>query len=527
MARLSGATYEDIAKHGNWATSRLITHYLDGVDASVALQMAGFESGRVDSFWLARNAVIPDLELQRKVFPFIEGSCSDPNDRTHYDPYWIQVIDNIMLDRSIYYGRQAQQEVKVELKNKTARKVLSDEAISRRRHLCLLAHLRKVILQDAAIMLLVKNKAAQHPIFKRKVFSTPEFLAFQKLMAETLTGASLRPANLAAVTPVIQQHMEAVNILMSQQTSRQQSMSAKISQISENIEKLQTNQDQRKLHTEQRNQYILEGVVQGMGTMNAKIDALMGSLATSLSDAAHRVATLTPAQVQGGSSTADGPPFPPQLDQLPTELEKYRASKICQPSLVGGELSSSSPLPLVVHSCSLNDDDGSVKSQDKMLAVAAAIAHERRVRGEAAPLMPRHMPLCTLVPRPNTLEGIWQEWFYGVNDNPSIMTMDGWYRTMWRSDKNSANVKVKQGFPGLYLFKKTIVNSVLGFIPDGVPLDMVMVEQALHDFKKMLKDDYNSCSIASYYKLLPKKVSKRFGSSDEKEHGKGKVKTKE
>jgi len=51
------------------------------------------------------------------------------------------------------------------------------------------------------------------------VFSTLEFLAFQKLMAETLTDASIRPANLAAVTPAIQQHMEAVNVLMSQQTS--------------------------------------------------------------------------------------------------------------------------------------------------------------------------------------------------------------------------------------------------------------------------------------------------------------------
>ncbi|KAG0313441.1 hypothetical protein BG000_005890, partial [Podila horticola] len=288
LARLSGATYEEISKHGNWATSRLITHYLDGVDASVALQMAGFESGRVDSFWLPRNAVIPDLDLQRKVFPFIEGSCSDPKDSRHYDPYWIQVIDNIMLDRSIYYGRQAQQEVKVELKRKAARKVLSDEAISRRRHLCLLANLRKVILQDAAIMLLVKNKAAQHPIFKREVFSTPEFLSFQKLMAETLTDASLRPASLAAVTPALQQHMEVVNVLMSQQTSRQQSMSTKISQISENIERLQANQDRRALHTEQRNQHILEGVAQGIGTMNAKIDTLIGSLATSLSDAANR-----------------------------------------------------------------------------------------------------------------------------------------------------------------------------------------------------------------------------------------------
>ncbi|KAG0311460.1 hypothetical protein BG000_006639, partial [Podila horticola] len=102
------------------------------------------------------------------------------------------------------------------------------------------------------------------------------------------------------------------------------------------------------------------------------------------------------------------------------------------------------------------------------------------------------------------------------------MMMDAWYKTTWRSEKNSANIEEKQRFAGLYLFKKTIVNAVLHFIPDGVPIDMVLIEQALHDFKKMLKDDYNSCSIAAYYKLLPKKLSKRFGSLEEKQQGKGK-----
>jgi hypothetical protein len=339
------------------------------------------------------------------------------------------------------------------------------------------------------------------------------------LMAETLTDTPLRSANLTAVTPAIQQHMEAVNVLMSQQTSRQQAMSTKISQISENIEKLQASQDRRALHSDQRNQNILVGVAQGMGLMNSKIDALMSSLATSLSDASYRVATLAQAQVQGGSSTAEGSPLP-HLDQLSTEPETYRSLKTSQQSLMGGELNSSSQLPLVVHTCGNSVDSGSVKSQDKMLAVAAAIVHENRMRGEAPHVMPRHMPLCTLVPRPNTLEGIWQEWFYGVNGNPSIMVMDAWYNTAWRSEKNSANVEEKQGFPGLYLFKKTIVNSVLQFIPDSVPID-------IHDFKKMLEDDYNSCSIAAYYKLLPKKVSKRFGSLEEKEQGKGKVKTKD
>ncbi|KAF9918254.1 hypothetical protein FBU30_000286 [Linnemannia zychae] len=37
FACMCGAGIEEIAKHGNWSKSRLVTHYLDGVDASVAL----------------------------------------------------------------------------------------------------------------------------------------------------------------------------------------------------------------------------------------------------------------------------------------------------------------------------------------------------------------------------------------------------------------------------------------------------------------------------------------------------------
>ncbi|GJJ74032.1 hypothetical protein EMPS_06390 [Entomortierella parvispora] len=165
LARLTGATHEDISKHGGWGTNRLITHYLDGVDASVALQMAGFENGRTENFWLERN-VIPDLELQRMVFPFIERACSNPEDKKHYDPFWIQTIDNIMLDRSIFYGRQ-EENIKIKkIKKRAARKVLSDEAISRRRHLCLLAHLRKVILQDAAVFFIGREQIFPAPYFQ-------------------------------------------------------------------------------------------------------------------------------------------------------------------------------------------------------------------------------------------------------------------------------------------------------------------------------------------------------------------------
>ncbi|GJJ77537.1 hypothetical protein EMPS_09896 [Entomortierella parvispora] len=303
-------------------------------------------------------------------------------------------------------------------------------------------------------------------------------------------------------------------------------MSTAISKISDNIERLQVYQDRRALHAEQRNQYVLEGVVQGMGKVNDKIDALVKSLAASLSDAAGRMTSITQEQEQGGLSITEGSVLP-RLGLLSKEQEapgapilSLQLSRVEESSLVA-------PPPSIIHPRCHDDSGHSVKTQDKIQAVAVVIAHYRRERGEVDPPMPRHMPLCTLVPRPNTLEGVWQEWFYGVNGSPSVVTMDSWYSNLWRSEKNSANPDGKNGFAGLYLFKKTIVQSVLRYIPDNTPIDMAMIAQALQDFQDMLKEDCNSCSIAAYYKLLPKKVSKRFGSSEEKEQGKGKVKAKE
>ncbi|KAF9922903.1 hypothetical protein FBU30_006978 [Linnemannia zychae] len=104
------------------------------------------------------------------------------------------------------------------------------------------------------------------------------------------------------------------------------------------------------------------------------------------------------------------------------------------------------------------------------------------------------------------------------------MEMNKWYGTVWRSERNAANPSEKHGLAGLYMFKKTIVHSILCYIPDDAQIGMDTVEKAMEDFKKLLKDEYNSCSIASYYKLLPKRASRRYGSLEEKEKGKGKGK---
>ncbi|KAF9922904.1 hypothetical protein FBU30_006979 [Linnemannia zychae] len=248
FARMCGAGIEEIAKHGNWSKSRLVTHYLDGVDASVALQMAGFPSGRVDSFWLARGTVLPDLGLKRQLFPFIEAACSDIEDKDHYDSYWTQTIDNIMNDRSIYYG----------------------EKRKRRRNP---KYLEKMTLSN--------NSAAKHPIFKQDVFRSSQFLSFKQKIAEALTNASVGSANLATVTPAIQQHISAVNTAVSAINSQQQALSAQFTQYSEQL----TSRDRQDQRIQQCNQLINELILQNTTTMNDKLTALIDCVTITLTDA--------------------------------------------------------------------------------------------------------------------------------------------------------------------------------------------------------------------------------------------------
>ncbi|KAF9080523.1 hypothetical protein BGX27_005399, partial [Mortierella sp. AM989] len=70
-AQSSGAHIEEIAHHGNWNHRRLVMFYLSAVPKEVPYRLAGFTLQNEEP-WLERNTLIPPVELQRQVFPFIE-----------------------------------------------------------------------------------------------------------------------------------------------------------------------------------------------------------------------------------------------------------------------------------------------------------------------------------------------------------------------------------------------------------------------------------------------------------------------
>jgi hypothetical protein len=89
-----------------------------------------------ERLWLARITVIPPAKLQRQIFPFIEDYFKGP---AYKD--WMQWTENIMMDNAVTYNRPN----------------VPKEAYASSSHLLrlfvLLTRLRKVVLQDAAVLM--------------------------------------------------------------------------------------------------------------------------------------------------------------------------------------------------------------------------------------------------------------------------------------------------------------------------------------------------------------------------------------
>ncbi|KAI8594959.1 hypothetical protein EDD21DRAFT_60368 [Dissophora ornata] len=163
-AQASGANIEEIAQHGNWNNRRLVQHYLGTVTKDVPYKMAGFKLQN-EEHWLERNALIPPVELQRQIFPFIEEFFPGNRD-------WARLIENIMLNNPEDMGRPESQ-----------RLTIPPELAPAWRLMRILAHMCKV-----------------------KMFSSPAFYEFMAQLQVSIDAAkSPLTDSLAANTPAIQQ----------------------------------------------------------------------------------------------------------------------------------------------------------------------------------------------------------------------------------------------------------------------------------------------------------------------------------
>ncbi|KAF8918520.1 hypothetical protein BGZ58_004821, partial [Dissophora ornata] len=145
------------------------------IPSDVAMRMAGFTMPN-EPFWLPRNTHVPPIELQRQIFPFIE-SCFN----RHTD--WLSVTENIMLDRKPAFGRHSDTRLNPGLSGLLLSRILT-----------LLLHLRKVILQDAAVLLDLRDDSAcnygLHRIFGLPVFESAMFADFRTQLRERMRTES-------------------------------------------------------------------------------------------------------------------------------------------------------------------------------------------------------------------------------------------------------------------------------------------------------------------------------------------------
>ena len=174
-AQEMGAGIEEIAQHGHWNNNRVVLFYLSGVPKDVPHKLAGF-SNPTERSWLPRNTLIPPLELQQRLWPFIEKMFPGGEDGRMW-------LENVMMDRD-----------EVEKRPSPGRFKYDSADFYKMRLLILLAHLRKVVLQDA-VALMEKNEDpnciySHHYIFEDRVFRDPLFARFKIDMKQCMETAS-------------------------------------------------------------------------------------------------------------------------------------------------------------------------------------------------------------------------------------------------------------------------------------------------------------------------------------------------
>ncbi len=134
----AGVEYDVIRQMGRWSGDVMMNHYLTGLPWGAIRSIAGFPT-IAGSFFLPRAALEPPPELLLKVFPQVED--------------W----EEELRDANICMATTG--------------------------HLKLLRYLRKVLIQDAAVLQL------SHPDFyawKHEIFSSPIFQKYQESLFSTL-----------------------------------------------------------------------------------------------------------------------------------------------------------------------------------------------------------------------------------------------------------------------------------------------------------------------------------------------------
>jgi hypothetical protein len=129
------------AKAGRWNQTSLSNSYESVVDDEALLLLAGF--GKNDRPFLPRDLKLPPLELQRKIFPKVDG--------------WLELINKLNINGEAEVGEEV------------------DSSMACHSFLMLLVWMRSVFLQDSVAL---RELCPSHPIWNHEIFQSPLYIKF-------------------------------------------------------------------------------------------------------------------------------------------------------------------------------------------------------------------------------------------------------------------------------------------------------------------------------------------------------------
>ncbi|CAO3564111.1 unnamed protein product [Mortierella alpina] len=184
-AELLGILEEDIRKGGRWIqnTGKMHQHYLAKLPLGFARGMAGFKD---KPFHLPRNELVPSIELQKKIFPWIEEAFGKHGSRERrlWENQCLEIMNDTETIRTVNMKDISHYAEPLEAVDEGHE---TESAIAKAKFLTLLVYLRRVIIQDAVAYL--SEYRWSGPVLENDIFTKDElFLAFKKDLSARLSA---------------------------------------------------------------------------------------------------------------------------------------------------------------------------------------------------------------------------------------------------------------------------------------------------------------------------------------------------
>lgn len=182
-AERKGVTDAQTRRAGRWAHDAMVQHYLASLPFEFIRTMAGFTNK--GSYFLARNTLIPEDELQQKVWPWLDewqrwfGDSSDLNsDEMEEEEFWTDP----------HVAQCTQTMLHEPFKHISPPDVPMDQRKDRAAmwFLRLLRELRIVFLQDSVLR---RREFPGHHIWRHELFKDPLYASFASRLTASMAEA--------------------------------------------------------------------------------------------------------------------------------------------------------------------------------------------------------------------------------------------------------------------------------------------------------------------------------------------------